>query len=158
MKKTLSDLVRVLSWQFIVLLLIIGLFALGYFLRNDIQITYHKWGEKSALNSMRTLFTSGNNERITKYSEKVQKHRQALIKLGYLERRTFTTQFLISNRSQIEQMSKEYSKMYPASTIRFSIGNKIHITDRPEKMKIWEELVEKYDVPLAEPNQPDLTE
>ena len=39
--------------QFVVLLLIIGLSALGYYFRKDILVSYHKWGQESALKSMR---------------------------------------------------------------------------------------------------------
>ena len=82
MKKLLKDLAKVLSMQFVVLLLIIGLFALGYYFRKDILISYHKWGQESARKSMRKygrITTREESDLYEKYVGKLQKHQNALI-------------------------------------------------------------------------------
>ena len=70
MKKVMSDLIRVLSMQFLVLLLILGLFAIGYFFRKDIQISYHKWGENAALKGLSKHSAANPDSKYEQYSMK----------------------------------------------------------------------------------------
>ncbi len=157
MKKLLKDFSRVLLTQLAVLLLIIGIFALGYYFRKDIQISYHKWGQDSALKSMREFgspSTERDFRRIEKYSEKRQKHKDALIELGYLEERVFETKYLGAFSSEMRKAAEEFNARHRTS---YSIGDrgehKISITCRKEFMPTMEELIVKYDVPPEDPNK-----
>ncbi|MBN2589532.1 MAG: hypothetical protein JXA96_06705 [Sedimentisphaerales bacterium] len=158
MKKLLSDLGRVLLRQFVILLIIIGIFALGYIFRKDIQIKYHKWGEESALKSIRkcgTPSTEKDFNQIQKYSQKLQRHQNALIEIGYHEERIFETKYLGAFSPEMHKAAEEYSERYPESM--YSIGergeHKIAITCPKDMMPTWEELIEKYDVLPDDPNK-----
>lgn len=157
MKKLLSDLARVLSMQFIVLLLIIGLFSLGYYYRKDIQISYHKWGQESALKSMRKYgspSTEKDFNRYDKYSQKFKKHEEVLIEIGYLSERIFETKYLEAYSPEMNKVIEKLRKRYPKCS--YSMGgrgeNKIRIICPTEMMPTWEELIEKYDIPPDDPN------
>lgn len=154
MKKLLSDLVRVLSLQFIVVLLIISLFALGYFFRKDALIAYHRWGEESSRKAMIQHSQPRPDEKYRQYSRKFQEHRKALIELDYLEERTFDTKYLKMFSPRTEAMLAEFRKIYPGCSYGVSGGRGLQITCRPETMPTWESLVKKYDVPSDEPNRP----
>ena len=155
MKKLLTDLVRVLSLQFVILLLLIGLFALGYVFRKDILITYHRWGEKSSLKAMRQHSQPTPDEKFNRYSRKLQKHQKALIELGYYEERIFNVKYLKARSPQIEKLFAEFREIYPGCSYTCGWGKNLTITDIPERMPTWESLFEKYDVPSDEPNQPN---
>jgi len=154
MSKLLNDLSRVLLKQFLVLLLIIGVFALGYFFRKDIQISYHKWGEASALKSMRK-YNMQDQEKYQRIQDKFDKHRNALIKLGYLEKRLFETEILSVGTPEFEKVLAEFRERH--TNCSYSIGDrgehKISITCRKDFMPTWEELIKKYDVPSDNPNE-----
>jgi hypothetical protein len=137
------------------LLLVIGLFALGYVFRKDILITYHRWGEKSSLKAMRQHSQPTPDEKFNRYSQKLQKHQKALIELGYYEERTFNTKYLRLNSPRTEKMLAEFREIYPGCSYSCGSGKDyIRITDIPERMPTWESLFAKYDVPSDEPNQP----
>ena len=149
MKKLLPDLFRVLSIQLVVVLLIVGLFALGYIFRKDILITYHRWGMHSSLKAMSRPAQSNR-----RYGDKFQRHENALIDLGYLEERTFNTKYLKINSPQIEKMLAELRKIHPRPSYSVGGGQGITITCRSEMMPTFVSLVDKYDVRPDEPNQP----
>jgi hypothetical protein len=153
-KKLLSDFVRVLSLQFVVVLLIISLFVLGYIFRKDALIAYHRWGEQSSQKSMRQHSQPRPDEKYRQYSRKFQEHRKALINLGYLEERDFDTKYLKIFSPRTEAMLAEFRKIYPGYSYGVGGGRGLQITCRPETMPTWESLVKKYDVPPDEPNQP----
>ena len=153
MKKLLPDLVRVLSIQLVVVLLIIGLFALGYIFRKDILISYHRWGMQSSLKAMSRPAQSNPDKR-SRYGDKFQRHEKALINLGYLEERDFNTKYLKINSPQIETMLAELRKIHPRSSYSVGGGQGITITCRSEMMPTFVSLVDKYDVRPDEPNQP----
>ena len=154
MKKLLSDLVRVLSLQFVIVLLLIGLFAFGYIFRKDILITYHRWGVRSSLNAMRRRAQSAPDKGYGRYDQRFNDHQKALIDLGYLEERTFNTKYLKLNSPQTEKIFAEFRKIYPGCSYQIGGRQGLTITCRLETMPTWESLVEKYDVPPDEPNQP----
>ncbi len=147
MKKLLSEVFRVLRIHFVVLLLIIGIFALGYYFRRDIQISYHKFGMESVSNVIKKQNTW------TKYNERFEKHEKALIDLGYFTKQTFNIKFLTTNNPQRMKMIEEFMSRYPGSSYCIGVSDVLTITDRPERMPIWEELIEKYDVPFVDPNK-----
>ena len=158
MKKLFSDLVRVLSWQFVVLLLIIGLSVIGFSFRKDILISYHKWGQESAFKSMRKFgspSTESDFRRIEKYSERRQKHEEALIEIGYLSERIFETKYLGAFSPEFKKVLTEFNDRHPHCS--YSAGDrgnlKISITCRKDFMHTMEELIKKYDVPPDDPNQ-----
>lgn len=159
--KKLKDFSRVLLTQLAVLLLIIGISALGYYSRKDIQISYHKWGHESALKSMRKLgspSTESDFRRIEKYSERRQKHKDALIELGYLEQRVFETKYIGAFSSEMRKAAEEFNVRYPGNS--YSIGDrgehKISITCKKIFMPVMEELIVKYDIPPDDPNKEKL--
>ena len=154
MKKLLADLVRALSLQLVIGLLLIGLFALGYIFRNDALIAYHRWGEQSSQKAMRQHSQPRPDEKYRRYSRKFQKHRKALINLGYLEERTFNTKYLKMLSPRTEAMLAEFRQIYPGYSYGVGGGRGLQITCRPETMPTWESLIAKYDVPPDEPNQP----
>ena len=155
MKKLLSDLAKVLSMQFVVLLLIIGLFALGYYFRKDILISYHKWGQASALRSMSKHSMQTANDKFHIYSQKMQEHEKALIELGYLEERTFDMRYITAPSAQINKATEEFARRCPRSFCGFSSrgSHTITVTCQTDMMPIWEELIKKYDVPPDDPNE-----
>jgi hypothetical protein len=155
MKKLFSDLVRVLSMQFIVLLLIIGLFIIGFSFRKDILISYHKWGEQAAYDAYKKLSAKTRGEEAQPYIENAHRHQDALVELGYLEERTFDTKYLTVYTPEFKKMLEEFIERHPHCS--YSVGdrgkNKISITCRKEWMPLMEELFKKYDVPPDDPNQ-----
>ena len=159
MEKLFKDLVNVLLKQFVVLLLIIVFVVIGYHYRKDIQIAYHKWGQESALKSMRKYGSPSSEDdfiRYEKYSQKLQSHQNALIEIGYLAKRTFNTKYLEAYSAEMQKATNEFVKIHPNSSLSFSgivKGElKINITCRTDFMPAMEELIEKYDVPPVEPN------
>lgn len=84
----------------------------------------------------------------------MQKHQKALIELGYLEERTFETKYLTISSPQANKMTSEYMERYPrGSSGSIAWGKALTITDLPEMMATWEELIKKYDVPPDDPNE-----
>ena len=155
MKKLLADLVRALSLQLVILLLLISLFVLGYIFRNDAQIAYHRWGERSTLGAMMRHSKPQPDQKYRRYADRHWKHRKALIRLGYYEDRSFNTKYLKAISPQFEKMLAEFRKIYPGCSYSCGSGKDcIRITDIPERMPTWETLFAKYDVPPGEPNQP----
>jgi len=53
MRKLLHDLIRILSIEFIIILVLAGLVISGYLCRKPLFITYHRLGQRSALRAMR---------------------------------------------------------------------------------------------------------
>jgi hypothetical protein len=90
-KKLLADLVRALSLQLVIVLLLIGLFVLGYVFRNDALIAYHRWGEKSSLKAMVRHSRPQPDQKFGRYADSLSKHQKSLIRLGYYEQRSFNT-------------------------------------------------------------------
>ena len=155
MKKLLADLVRALSLQFVIVLLLIGLFVLGYAFRKDILIAYHRWGEKSSLKAMMRHSKPRPDKKYERYSNRLSNHKKALIRLGYYEERTFNTKYLKLYSPRTEKMLAEFRQIYPGCSYGCGSGKDyIRITDLPERMPTWESLFEKYDVPPDDPNQP----
>ncbi len=139
--------------QFVVLLLIIGLSAIGYYFRKDIQISYHKWCQESALKSMRKYSMQDEERKSNRAEDRFQKHEKALIDLGYLEERIFDTKYLTVYTPEFEKMLAEFNERH--TNCSYGIGDrgehKISITCRKEWMPTMEELIEKYDVPPDDP-------
>ena len=155
MKKLLADLVRALSLQFVIVLLLIGLFVLGYIFHKDVLIAYHKWGEKSSLKAMRRHSQPTQAKEYKRYADRHSNHKKALIRLGYYEERTFNTKYLNVRSSQFEKMLAEFRQIYPGCSYSCGSGKDyIRITDLPERMPTWESMIEKYDVHPDDPNQP----
>jgi hypothetical protein len=156
MKKLLSDLVRVLSMQFIVLLLIIGLSVIGFSFRKDILISYHKWGEQAAYNSYkkRSKQTISGKE-AQMYVEIAGKHQDALVELGYFVEQTFDTKFLTLNSPQIRKMLDELAGKQTRCSYYQNDDGTLHVTltCQPKIMPMCMELFKKYDVPPDYPNQ-----
>lgn len=155
MRKLLHDLVGILSVQFIIVLVIVlvlgGLASLGYLCRKPLFITYHKLGQRSALKAMRRTPTSERQRNsLQNLWDRFQHHQEALIRLGYLEKSSFQTEFLTARSPQTE----EFRRRYPGPSYSVGWGKTLTITDRPERMPIWESLIREYDVPPTDPNQP----
>ena len=156
MKKLLTDLVRVLSMQFVVLLLIIGLFAIGYCFRKDILIAYHKWGEQAAYNSYKKLNAKKFSGReAQRYMNNASKHQNALVELGYFEEQTFDTNFLKLSSPQIREFVDELVKNKVRCSYYPNDDGTLHVTltCQPDIMPMNMELFKKYDVPPDDPNQ-----
>ena len=155
MKKLLTDLVRALSLQLVIVLLLISLFVLGYIFRNDALVAYHRWGEKSSLRAMVRHYKPHPDKKYERSAIRHWKHQKALIQLGYYEQRSFSNKYLKAGSPQTEKMLAEFRQIYPGSSYSCGPGKDcIRITDRPERMSTWESLIIKYDVPPDEPNQP----
>ncbi len=154
MKKLLADLVRALLLQFVIVLLLISLFVLGYIFRNDALIAYHRWGEKSTLKAMGRHYKPQPDKKYRQYADRHIKHRKALVRLGYYEERIFKVKYLKAGSPQIEKLFVEFRELYPGCSFTCSVGKDLTITDIPERMPTWESLFTKYDIPPDEPNQP----
>ncbi len=155
MKKLLHDLVRILSAQFIVMVVLVGLVILGYSCRKSLFIAYHRLGQKSALKAMRRAATPQlQRDRHDKHVARLQHHQKALIRLGYLEERGFQPKFLTSTSPQREAMLEEFRRRHPGASYSHGWSKSLTIIDRPERMPTWESLIREYDVPPTDPNQP----
>jgi hypothetical protein len=163
MKKLLHDFIRILSAEFIVVLAILlvlaGLVSLGYVYRKPLIITYHKVGLRSAQKAMQRSATPKlQRESFERHSGRVGRHMKALVRLGYLEERSFQTEFLTAGSPQIQAMTEDFSRRYPHASCSFSWGKEFTVTDRPERMPTWESLIRKYDVPPIDSDQPAASE
>ena len=159
MRKLLHDLVRILSVQFIVVLILLGLALLGYSCRKSLFITYHRLGQRSALKAMRRTSTSERQrDSFQNHGDRLQHHEEALIRLGYLEERRFQPEFLTGGSPQTQAMIEEFRRRYPGCSYSFGWGKALTITDHPERMPTWESLIREYDVPPTDPNQPTASE
>jgi len=153
MRKLLHDLIRILSVEFIIILVLTGLVILGYLYRKPLFITYHRLGQRSALKAMRR--SEMQHDRFNRHSDRFQRHRDALIRLGYLEERRFQPKFLTGKSPQNQAMIEEFRRIHPWSSYEIGWGKMLIIIDRPERMPTWESLIRKYDVPPTDSNQPD---
>ena len=155
MRKLLHDLVRVLSVQFIIVLVLLGLAILGYRCRKPLFITYHRLGKRSALKAMRrAAIPEMQRDSYRKHGDRLGHHQEALIRLGYLEERRFQPEFLTSKSQQTQAMIEEFCRRHPGCSYSVGWGKTLRITDRPERMPTWESLIREYDVPPTDPNQP----
>ena len=148
MRKLSHDLIRILSLEFIIVLVLVGLLILGYLCRKPLFITYHRLGQRSALKAMQ------RRDSDSKHGDRLQRHMEALIRLGYLEERKFQTEFLTMRSPQTQAMIEEFRRRHPYSSYNVGWGKMLSITDRPERMSTWESLVREYDVPPTDSNQP----
>jgi len=159
MKKLSHDLVRILSLQFIIIIVLLGLALLGYSCRKSLFITYHRLGRRSALRAMRRAATTqsqlGSHSR---HGNRLQRHQGALIRLGYLEERRFQPKFLTMESLQAQAMFDEFHRRHPGCSYSVGWGEALTITDRPERTPTWESLIREYDVPPIDPNQPAASE
>jgi len=155
MKKLLHDLARILSAQLIILFILLGLAVLAYSYRKSLLITYHRLGHRSALKAMRHAATPNlQRDRYRKSVDRLARHEDALIRLGYLEQRRFQPKFLTGESRQVQAMLEEYRDRHPGCSYALGWGKGLIITDRPERMPTWESLIRKYDVPPTDPNRP----
>ena len=93
-------------------------------------------------------------DKYNKHVDRLTRHKNALIRLGYLEERKFQPEFLTMGSRQTEAMFKEFHRRHPGWSYSVGWGKALKITDRPERMPMWESLIEEYDVPPIDPNQP----
>jgi hypothetical protein len=152
MRKVLHDLARVFLVEFIILLVLVVLVILGYLYRKPLLISYHRLGQRSALKAMRR--TETQHDRFYRHSDRLRRHTDALIRLGYLEEQSFQLKFLTSRSPQTQVMIEEFRRIYPRSSYSIGWGKMFTITDRPERMPTWDSLIRKYDVPPNDSNQP----
>lgn len=159
MRKLSHDLIRVLSVQFIIVLLLTGVAILGYLYRKPLLITYHKLGQQSALRAMRRASKPElHRNRFNRHADRLTSHQNALIRLGYLEERSFQAEFLTMGSPQMQEMIEEFRRRHPGSSYSVGWGKALRITDRPERMPTWESLIREYDVPPTDPNQSPASE
>jgi transposase InsO family protein len=155
MRKILHDLARVFLVEFIILLVLAVLVIVGYLYRKPLLISYHRLGQQSAMKAMRrAAMPEMQRERYQHYSDRYQRHTDALIRLGYLEERRFQPKFLTPRSPQTQAMIEEFFRIHPRSSYDMGWGKTLTITDHPERMPTWESLLRKYDVPPSDPNQP----
>jgi len=155
MRKLLHDLIRILSLEFIIILVLVGLVTLGYLCRKPLFITYHRLGQRSALRAMRRVAKPEmQHESYSKHGDRLQRHTEALVRLGYLEERRFQPKFLTMRSPQTQAMIEEFRRRHPFSSYDVGWGKMLSITDRPERIPTWESLVREYDVPPTDSNQP----
>jgi len=155
MRKLLHDLVGILSVQFIIVLVLVALGSLGYLYRKPLFITYHRLSWRSAVKAMRRTPTSERQrKRISDHGDRAQHHKEALIRLGYLEKRSFQVEFLTATSPQTQAMFREFERRHPGAMSSGGWGKPFFIIDRPERMPTWESLIREYDVPPTDPNQP----
>ncbi len=155
MRKLSHDLIRILSLEFIIILALVGLLILGYLCRKYLFITYHRLGQRSALKAMqRTAATEMQHDRFNRHSDRLRRHMDALIRLGYLEKRRFQPEYLTMRSPQTQAMIEEFRRRHPDSSYDVGWGKTLTITDRPERMPTWESLVREYDMPPTDSNQP----
>ena len=155
MKKSARDIVLILALQCGIMLVLVSIVALVYIYRKPLLIIYHKHGQASARNAMQRSWTpNGPHETYQRHSNRFQRHRKALIDLGYLEKRLFDTKFLKWNTPQTEKMLEEFRRRHPGASYTIGEGRGLSVTDRPERMPTWESLIQQYDVPPPDPCQP----
>lgn len=139
----------------IFLVVLIGLAVVAVISHRPLRITYHRLAREKAFEGMRRSAGSGDFNR---HTDRMSRHTDALIRLGYLERRTFDLNYLTVPSPRAEQLFDEYRRMYPASSYSVGIGSSPSILDRPVRMPVWEELFRKYDVPAADSNDVEAPE
>ena len=156
MNKLGHDILRILLSQFSILIILVGLIGLGFLFREPVLITYHRFGVRSALKGMRRYARNElRPDGYHRHTDRLKRHRKALIRLGHLEERTFHLEFLNRNSPQMESMLSEFRRRHPGCSYTVGWGSALTITDRPERMPTWESLVKEYDVPPSEPCQPE---
>jgi hypothetical protein len=161
MGKISSDLFKLIRMQLVILLLIIGVLVTGYYFRKDALIFYHKWGQDAALKNIRKYGAPAPDKKYYQYNEKYRKHRDALIEIGYLAKKTFDVQYISANSPEMRKIMTEFSAKHPH--VYYSVGaplgtKTVEIICPTKVMPAWEQLIKKYDVytdpnnPLAAPN------
>jgi hypothetical protein len=145
---------RVFLIEGAILLLVVGIAALGYVFRTSLQIAYHRNRENAASAGIRR---SSGSEGSPDYGKRFQHHREALLTLGYRQAYTFKPRYLRNNTPAAKQMLDEFRRRCPGAlfysmSVEWEFG--IGIEDLPERIPVWEELINKYDVPSADPCQP----
>jgi len=171
---------RALALEAAVLLVGVGLIALGYVLRKPMLINYHRLGAHLAIKAMHRHAKPQPGDRYRRDADRFSRHRKALIGLGYLARREFRLNFLTVNSPQFEHMLAEYRSKYPnESPSSYTVGTRmadlssqdqtqgpstqerlvhqpsfVHIDDLAKRMSVWEKLILEYDVPPTDPCQP----
>jgi hypothetical protein len=155
MKQTKKhNVLRVFLIEATILVVIVGIAALGYIFRTPFKIAYHRNRENAASAGIRR---SRASEGSPDYGKRLQHHREALLALGYRQEHIFRPRYLRDNTPEAEQLRQEFRRKCPsASFYSISVGweTGLWIEDIPERIPVWEELINKYDIPSADPCQP----
>ena len=146
---------RVFLIEGAIVLVLIGLAALGYTFRTSIRIAYHRNREKAAIVSMqKTWKANGGDDAYRRHQEKLVHHKEALLNLGYRQKHVYQTQYLKQGSPQEKRLFEEFQTKYPRESYAVGWGSDLEIEDVPERMPVWDQLIEKYDIPSADPCQP----
>jgi len=146
---------RVFLIEGTILLLVVAIAALGYTFRKPLRIAYHRNREKAAQNAMRKSWKpEGPHDSYKRYESRWLHHKKALLELGYRQRHTYHTQHLKQGSMQEEQLFEEFRTKYPRGSYTIGWGSDLDIEDLAERMPVWDQLIEKYDVPIDDPCQP----
>ena len=153
-----SGLLRAFVWEAVVLGILVGLVLAAYLCRKPVLVTYHRWADHAALQGMRRYGAKeGQHDRFERYAARYRRHHEALIHLGYLERRPFHPKYLKQDSPQMQKMLAEFGRRCPRASYDIGWvpdrgaedGPAFHIEDRPDRMPVWESLVREYDVPTV---------
>ncbi len=147
---------RVFLIEGAILLLLVAIATFGYIFRKPIRISYHLNREKAAQNAMHKSWKpEGPHDSYERYQSRWLNHKKALLELGYRERHVYQTQHLKQGSMQDKQLFEAFRQKHPNSS--YTVGWRsagLEIEDLTERMPVWDQLIETYDVPIEDPCQP----
>jgi hypothetical protein len=134
-----------------ILILVVGLLSLVFLFRGPIQIGYHRLNARLSAKAMARSAKASQGSPDERYTRRFNGHRDALIRLGYLEEHTYSIKVEFT---QVERMVADVNRKFPGHPYGLSLGKSLSIIDRPDKMAMWGELVQKFGTNIEDPCQP----
>ena len=124
--------------------------VLALVFNKTLRISFHRLARNAALEDMHR--SASSHQDFEKYTQNMKFHEDALIRLGYFERRKFDLKYIKVPSPQAERIFSEYRTIYPRASYAVGTGTTPSILDEPAKMPVWEALFRKYDVPPSDSN------
>jgi hypothetical protein len=132
----------------------------GFFLRAP----YHEWRMQAAMDDYERLRQNGysvmedvwglvRGEPLSyqDYENRAREHQEALVRLGWLQRREFDLTNSAKNATRQDELAGraiERVSRHASWSMSFSTGGtSVVITDKPDRFKKWETLVREFDAP-----------
>ena len=153
MLKRSHSLRRLLLIETGILILVAGSITLVVFCQEPIQIGYHRVIAHLSMKAIVRSTKSSQGTPNVRHTRRYESHRDELIRLGYLDKHTYTYNTNMESLQRCRMLADVHRKI-PGQPYEFSIGKSISIIDRPYNMAMWDEFVQKYDASMADPCQP----
>jgi hypothetical protein len=126
MKSAKGGLLRVFFWEGAILVALVSAVAVGYVARKPVLISYHRLADRSAFSGMRRYATAeGPRSRFERCAKRHHDHFEALVRLGYYERRTFHTKYMTRDSPQMENLLAEFRRRQPGSSYSMGGGREL---------------------------------